>query len=115
MIFLLQEAPQAPAQPPQSAPTMPIMIGYIAVVMAIIYFIVLRPQKKRDQQRKQQIANLKKNDRVLTTSGIYGTFVSRTDREIVLKLDENVRVRFSPNAIAEVLAEDGVAGAEKPG
>ena len=114
MIFLLQTTPPAPA--PQQAPvTMPLMVGYIVIVMAIIYFIVLRPQKKRDKERKQQIANLKKNDRVLTTSGIFGTYVSRTDREIVLKLDENVRVRFSPNAIAEVLQEDGAAGAEKPG
>jgi len=114
MIFLLQEAPQAPA-PQQGQPTMLVTVGYIVLMMAIIYLIVLRPQKKRDRQRKQQIANLKKNDRVLTTSGIYGTFVSRTDREIVLKLDENVRVRFSPNAIADVIAEDGAAGAEKPG
>ncbi len=92
------------------------MGAYILLIMLIIYFLVLRPQKRKEKQRKDLIGNLKKNDRVLTTGGIIGVFVSRSEREVVLKIDmdENVRVRFSPSAITEVIRSEETAEQGKP-
>ena len=75
-----------------------IMIGGC---FAIIYFVMIRPQRVREKQRKALIDNLKKNDKVVTIGGIHGVVVSCKDDEVTLKIDEalNVKIRVS-SAIA---------------
>jgi preprotein translocase subunit YajC len=80
---------------------------FLALMLAIVVFYVFlfRGQKKERQKHEQMLNSLKKNDRVLTIGGIYGTVVETRDQDVVVKVDENnnVKVRFHRSSIKEVL------------
>lgn len=70
----------------------------------IFYFMILKPQKKQQDERQALLGRIKKHDRVLTNGGIYGTVVSVKDNEVVLRVDDdnNVRIRFAKSAVIQV-------------
>jgi preprotein translocase subunit YajC len=80
------------------------------MMVAIFWFLVWKPQRKREQERQAMIEKLKKNDRVLTTGGIYGYVHSVRDNVVVLKVDEDsdVKLRVAKSAIS--LVETGAEG-----
>jgi preprotein translocase subunit YajC len=94
-------APQKQGNPMMSF----ILMGLIFVMM---YFMLFRAPKKRQQEHKKMVENLKKNDRVRTIGGILGVVLDVRDDEIVLKVDEanNTKIRVVPSAIATVLSEE---------
>ena len=80
----------------------------IALLFLVYYLMVLRPQQKGEQKKRQELlANLKKNDRVVTIGGIYGVVqnVKRESDEVVLKIDEtnDTKMRVIFSAIARVI------------
>jgi preprotein translocase subunit YajC len=88
------------------------------IVIGFLYFIFMsRSSKKQDQERKSLIDSLKKNDKVLTVSGIIGSIVSvsETEDEVVVKLDDNVRVRMIKASISRNLTQEEAAKAPKDG
>ena len=85
-------------------------------MFALLYVIVLRPaQRSRDRERQQLLTGLKKNDKVLTTAGIYGTVVSVSDKEdeVVVKVDDNTRLRMLKGSIMRNLSNEEAQKAEK--
>ena len=83
------------------------MVLMIGVIGLWFYLLLIRPQQKQERDRKQMIDALKKNDRVLTTAGIYGTVMS-VDNEgdrVVLRIgeDQGVRVAFTKGSIVRVM------------
>jgi len=86
------------------------LLPLFAGIIAIMYFLVFRPARKQEQRRREMLAQIKKNDKVLTTGGIFGVVMSVKDDEVVLKIDEaqNVRVRVARSAVASILQPDGV-------
>jgi preprotein translocase subunit YajC len=103
-LFLLQETP---AQGTGMLHTL-ILFGGIILIM---YLLVIRPSRKQEQKRREMISRIKKNDRVLTTGGLYGIVMNVKDNEVVLKIDEtqNVKVHVAMHAIANVvLPEDDI-------
>jgi preprotein translocase subunit YajC len=90
----------------------------IIVIMVVLYYLMLhRPQKREQSRRLSMLAALKKNDRVLTTSGIYGvvTNVHREADEVSIKVDEtsNTKLRMTLGSIAQVLGEASDAAESK--
>ena len=81
------------------------MVGMIA----IFYFLLIRPQMKEQKRRKEMLAAVKKHDKVVTTGGIYGVVVAVGDNDITIKIDDgnNVRVKFTRAAVATILREEG--------
>ena len=75
----------------------------------IFYFIVMRPQLKAQKNKRKQhehlMANLKKNDKVVTIGGIIGTVAEVSDDRVTLKIDDKTRVRFTRNSIQDLLAD----------
>lgn len=69
------------------------------LIFAIFYFLVIRPEKKKQKEHQAMIKALAKNDEVVTSGGIHGVVVNVKDTTIVLRLDENVRVEFDREAI----------------
>ncbi len=73
----------------------------------LIYFMILRPQKQQDQKRRAMIDAMKKNDKVLTTGGIYGTVISvdPSQDRVVLRVDDEkgVKVSFARSSVARVI------------
>ena len=82
------------------------------LMFAAMYFILFRGPRKKQQEHKQMLGAMKKNDRVKTIGGIIGTVVDVRDHEVVLKIDEtnNVKMRIARNAISTVFAEGEQAG-----
>jgi preprotein translocase subunit YajC len=106
--FLLAQAKAAApaAQPDSTGSILSLMIPLLAMI--ILYQVLIGgPQRKVEAKRRALIAALKKNDRVLTSSGIFGTVVSadpESDR-VTLRVDDErgVRMEFSKAAITQVL------------
>lgn len=77
-------------------------IGWLALMAAIFYFLLIRPQSKRTKQRNQMLNALKVNDYVTTIGGIHGTIVELTDDTVVLRVNDNTKLTFDRNAINNV-------------
>ena len=75
----------------------------MVLIFGIFYFLVIRPEKNKQKEHQNLVANLKKNDEVVTSSGIHGTVVNVKETTVVLRLDENCRVEFDKAAVLTVV------------
>jgi preprotein translocase subunit YajC len=69
------------------------------LILAIFYFIILLPSKRKQQKVQEFLENLKENDRVITTSGIYGQIARINGDRVQLQVAEKVRIDVSKAAI----------------
>jgi preprotein translocase subunit YajC len=117
-------APTAPSTKPSTPPGVldtflnnPLILPMLA--LATLYLMVLRPQQKADQKAKLELqqlrSNLKKDDRIVTLGGIYGSVVSTNSDAgtVTIRIDEstNAKMTISRDAIAKVVV-DGVPSAK---
>jgi preprotein translocase subunit YajC len=74
----------------------------MALIFVVFYFLIIRPQKKRQQQHQSMLGQLKKGDRVITSSGMYGTIFAIQDdqNKVVLKISDDIKVEFVKSQIA---------------
>ena len=116
VISLLAEAePVAP--PPQSlSEVLRAMMPMFLMMAGLMYFMLIRPQGRERKQREALLSSLKKNDRVVTLSGIIGTVTSFSDdgKEVTLRVDDSVKLRFLRSAIQGPLSESPPAETAKP-
>ena len=84
----------------------------ILAMVAIMYFLVIRPQSKKAKEHQKMLSELKKGDDVSTTGGIIGKITGMKDTEVTLQLQEGVRVRVLRSAVTGVYT--GAAAAAKP-
>ncbi len=99
----------ADSKPP--AGPLELLITYFPMVLIVVaaWFLLYRPERERMRKQRELLANVKKNDRVITASGIIGT-VSSVDREqdrVVLKVDEssNAKITFTLASVNRVLTD----------
>jgi len=69
-------------------------------IFVIFYFLLIRPQKRKEKDHKAMLTKLNKNDEVVTSSGIHGTIVNVKDKTLTLRIDDNVKVEIEKNCIA---------------
>ncbi len=86
------------------------MVPMLAAIGLLFYFLMIRPQKRQQQQRVAMLGAIKKNDRVVTAGGIYGV-VSNIDAEadeITIRVDEttNTKLRMSLGSISRVVVDE---------
>ncbi len=74
----------------------------LAVIFLIFYFLIFKPQRDKQNQLKKMIANVKKNDNVVTVGGIHGTIVNIKETTVVLRIDDNARMEVDKEAIVTV-------------
>ena len=74
-------------------------------IFIIMYFVMIRPQKKRQEQQKQLIASLKTGDRVVTNTGIHGLISNVKETTVLVKVADNVKIEVDKSAITNVLKE----------
>ncbi len=77
------------------------MVPFILIAM-IFYWIVFKPEKEKQKEKKEKLANLKKNDQVVTIGGIHGTVVNIKTTTVVLRVDDNVKFEVDKEAIATI-------------
>ena len=80
------------------------MLPMLIVFGAIMYFLMIRPNQKREKERKEMLASLSKGDKVVTNGGICGTVVGLNEKSVVLRISEepSVKVEFLRGAVARV-------------
>ena len=69
------------------------------VILVIFYFLLIRPGTTRQKKLQQMIDNLKVGDKIITSSGIFGTVMSLKNDRIQVRIAENVKVEMSKNAV----------------
>ena len=112
-IDILGQATQpGQGQPPPSM--LPSFLMLILPMMFVWYFLILRPQNAEKKRRADLLGGIKKNDRVCTIGGVFGTVVNVKDDEITLKVDEsnNTKITFQRSAIARIVHSDGGPAAD---
>ena len=86
----------------------------IVLMIAIFYFLMIRPENKRKKQAEEMRNSLKKGDWLTTIGGVYGRVVGITDRTVVIETSEDrVRVEFLKSAIGQVGTLDEQAAAQQ--
>ncbi len=110
--LLAEDAPKQ--QTPQGGPP-DFLLFYVIAIVFLIWMMFLRP-RRQDADRRAFQASLKKNDKVEINGGWYGTILAISDKEdeVTVKLDENLRLRMSKNAIVRKF-EEPKEGAPKEG
>jgi len=79
-----------------------------ALILAIFYFIILMPMKRRQRRVEQFQASLKVGDRIVTTSGIYGVITKVEERSVQLQIAEKVRIDVARSAIGGYQGQEPV-------
>ena len=74
-------------------------------IIAIFYFMIIRPQQKRQKERQHLIDSLKKGDKIVTAGGIYGTVVGLEDKIVLVQISDNVKVKIDRSTIGTILKE----------
>lgn len=83
-----------------------VQFGPLLIMMALLYFLFIRPQKKEQEKRQTMLAALKKGDRVITVGGIYGTIVDISEKTMALKVADKVEMKFSKSAVQNLQKEE---------
>jgi preprotein translocase subunit YajC len=74
-------------------------------IFIIMYFVMIRPQKKRQEQQQKLIGALKTGDRVVTNAGIHGLISNVKDSTVLVKVADNVKIEMDKSAITNVVKE----------
>jgi len=91
-----------PANPEGGASPLSMLVPIVGM-LAIFYLLLIRPQQKRQKETQKMIEAIRKGDRVVTSSGLYGSVVGVKDNVVVLKIAENVKVEMLKSAISGVV------------
>jgi preprotein translocase subunit YajC len=74
-------------------------------IFIIMYFVMIRPQKKRQEQQQKLVGSLKSGDRVVTSAGIHGLIANVKENTVLLKVADNVKIEIDKSAVTNVLKE----------
>ena len=77
---------------------------FVAII-AIFYFLIIRPQSKKRKETEKMLSTLKKGDRIVTIGGLYGTIQSVRDTTVIIRADDNVKLEFLRSAISSVVTQ----------
>ena len=101
LIFIAQASP-APSSPGGGLGGFIVPLTLMVIMM---YFLMIRPQKKRQTEQQRLISSLKTGDRVVTIAGIHGLISNVKDTTVILKVADNVKIEVEKSAITTVLKE----------
>ena len=79
-----------------------IMFG---LIIGIFYFLILRPQRKKQKERQKLLDAIKKGDKIVTAGGLHGTIAGVDDKTLLIQVADNVKLKFERSAVATILKE----------
>ena len=90
---------------PEGPPVWPIFL----IMFAMFYFLMIRPQRKREQEHRSMIDQLKEKDRVVTAGGIHGQVVAIKEKDVVLRVDDrkDIQIKVLRTSVVGVRGPDG--------
>ena len=96
---------------PAGAPPALMQFAPLILIFVVFYFLLIRPQQQKAKEQRTMLANLKRNDDVITAGGLYGKIMALTDKIVTLEIAPNVRVRIDRQQVASMVkagsAEEG--------
>ena len=95
--LILAQAQQAPSQPGLGSMLVPFLC-----IGVIFYFLIIRPQKKKQKEQANLIANLKTGDKVVTNGGIHGLISNVKESSVILKIADNVKIEIEKASVSTV-------------
>jgi preprotein translocase subunit YajC len=95
--ILLAQAAPGPEQPPMLFQFMPLII-----IAVLFYFLLIRPQQKKQKEHEKLVAGVKTGDKVVTAGGIHGIVANLKETTILLKVADNVKIEVDKNSITSV-------------
>jgi preprotein translocase subunit YajC len=101
VLYLLMGAPQGGDGAATSNPLMT-FLPFVAII-AIFYFLIIRPQNKKQKETQKMLSQLKKGDKIVTIGGIHGTIQTVKEQTVIVKVDEDTKLEFSRSAISNVV------------
>ncbi len=79
----------------------------MVVIFGIFYFLMIRPQQKKQKEVKEMLDNLAYGDTVMTTGGIHGKVTGLADAVVTLEIADKVRIKIARSAISVILQKSG--------
>jgi preprotein translocase subunit YajC len=79
----------------------------IALLIGLTWFVLVRPQRRRQQQQNEMVSELQVGSEILTAGGVYGTVKNVGDTELVLEIAPGTNVKLDKRAVAMVVPEEG--------
>ena len=76
------------------------IIIFLVLIFGVFYFLIIRPQRKRQKQHDELMQELKRGDKVITAGGIYGVVESLSDDSIVIKIESGATIRVARGSVA---------------
>lgn len=110
--FVLLQAQDAAAAANPTAGMMTTLIMFGSIFL-VFYFLIIRPQSKKQKEMRKMIEALKKGDKIVTIGGIHGIVSTVKERTVIVKVDDDVKLEFSKSAVASV-EPAGKTDEEKP-
>ncbi len=81
-------------------------IFYIVIMVAVFYFLLIRPQKKQEKAKRRMLDDMRVGDDIITIGGIMGRIVSVKDESVMIETGaDRTKLRFEKSAVKEVLTE----------
>lgn len=84
-------------------PNMIMQLLPMVVIFGIFYFLVIRPEKKKQKDHKDLLTALTKNDKVITAGGMHGVIVNVKEKTVVVRVDEGCRIELTKESISTVV------------
>jgi len=81
------------------------LVVILGVFAAVFYFMLIRPQRKRQSKHNELVSGLKRGDNIITAGGIYGEIESIGDTSVVLKLEDGGKIRLAKSSIVDKAAK----------
>jgi preprotein translocase subunit YajC len=93
----------------QAAPDAVMQMLPLAMILAVFYFLLIRPQQQKAKEHEDFVKALKKGELVVTSSGLFGRIVDLRDHDVTLEIAPNVKVRYERSKIAGAVTANGSA------
>ena len=84
----------------------------LVLIFVVFYFLLIRPQQKKQKQHRALLESLRRGDKVVTSGGIIGTITKASETELTLEIADGVKVRAMRSMVSDVMAK--TEGAETP-
>ncbi|URN92931.1 MAG: preprotein translocase subunit YajC [Candidatus Pristimantibacillus lignocellulolyticus] len=78
------------------------LIGPFILMFVVFYFLLIRPQQKKQKTRNLMLSQVKKGDKIVTIGGLHGTIAEITDDVVVLRVNDTTKLTFDRSAISTV-------------
>jgi preprotein translocase subunit YajC len=85
-------------------PNSPLLqLAPFAMILVVFYFLLVRPQQRKARETQQMLDNLKVNEEIITSGGLYGRIVRLADKVVVIEIAPKVQVRIERSSVSQVV------------